>query len=113
MENNLELPKMLGKSVVLNMGRKIYISPIKLCYDQHENPLHWEYTFKETNSAGITHTKQYYSKNLQALTEHRAITVDRYRQFENTLNRGAECQGFEIKPTILQRIMAKNHEKIK
>lgn len=108
-----EEPK--GQAENFNFGKTIYVSRIIIVpKDADIYPkTHWEYTFKETNSYGITHIITYYSKNLLALQEHRNRLVANFRSQYERLYGSSNYMGVEVKPSIIQQIYAKQGQKIR
>lgn len=91
----------------------VFISRIILVPRKLDEKMFWQYSINEVNSNGRNHLITYYSYNLLALEQHRDNKIKDYKQIYDNINKGSSAEGFEIKPTILQQIRAKNTEKIK
>lgn len=92
---------------MFNLSVKIYVEDIK------KSPSYWYYTVVETNKYDIKHWKVYHSTNYLAIQRHRRKLVESLDKRRNQINRGAYNIGFDVKPTLLERIRANKQQKVK
>lgn len=91
----------------------VRISGIDKHFDKDGVNDYYYFTYEETNSANITHTKFYHSTNYITLQRKREELIIATQNRKNELNRSGYYEGIALKPTIFDQIRANQMEKIK
>lgn len=97
---------MTEERMTFRFSETVIVGPIK------KSDKYWHYTVVETTYRTITHTRMYHSTNLLALKRHRFELMRSLKERKDRLDRSSYYTGLEIKPTLLERIKAKQNEKI-
>lgn len=94
---------------VENYSIKYYvrISEIEKYFDDAGKEYCFSFTYTETNSANVSHTKFYYSSNYTTLSNLREKLSNKTKELKKELNRGCYTEGIKLKPTLLDRIKNK------
>lgn len=103
----------MDKTHIFDIQGKVCIGPIHTKTDKDANPTEFYFEVIETNKYDATHITHYMSKNKLTLIKKRDSIIEDAKSKQEKLYQGSTYKGVILKPTIIERIVAKSNEIIK